>query len=673
MSLRVLGMGDGQEAARVFAHGRGIEPCLLDSLPEVTRQISRSESPVLISLGGGIRFRDMAALMRRVTQQGVSCGFLDTWRSAFEAERHAAELVSWSSHLPPGCTLWLQDSDLSEMHGRYDDVNLLDVQADPAQSLLLSQRRILGLASHSNGVDAPLGQSLLCGLLAWSKSPPLTRYLPCGFGGPCRGLRMSEDGVWRNPNLIEPSQLIGDVLILGVCDGVLMADGRFDPAGGLLNGLLKPGSIRQVITTYKHWPMDEASLLAACLIADSGTPLGEIVLMLNRAYLDRASSNGDPPWLLIGDPSSCVTTDAPLPRPSLSSALDRGRAGVADGGTAGPDRVVLVDGSPETAEERLWISPVAAGSLVVWLRDDVRTGMTASVVPAAEDPAHQTLRRIWSSGGRLTALHSLLDQAHSAPGNFHYDRSLSGRVGPVVERLQLLSSSEGSPVRLSGRRADITAIAETEAASWALLHDGLQTAVIELAMNSASFRDCLATPTRVGAWTEGSCPYCGLSTSASRYGSPRFAATRRVVFCDRCQLISDSDDDTDGGHLHGPDRVLPGVPATYEAVMDRWPARGIQEFRGALIIRQLLPTLNDVSPCAGLSASPVRQDLTLTWTPSPELAPGGYNLTAALLIDASPVLLRRPIIVAEPPDHEAVQPAASYPRPAPSVAGQQSP
>ncbi|MFE9881673.1 hypothetical protein [Streptomyces sp. NPDC005784] len=639
MNLTVAGLPGGAAAAKVFAAARGREAKIVTDVPELLAELDRAPGAVVLALGADIDFRALAEIVRHAHRAGVPIGLIDGWRGTAAAEDHARELAHWTAALRPGVTAWLEESPLVAMHGGYGSLDLLDVAAADPGPLLRSERRITGITSHSNGIDSPLGHALLCGLRE-AEGEALTPYLPCAAGGPCRGAKPGPDGTLGRPRLIAPRELPGDVLVLGICDGVLPAHARFDQRGSILRGLLRPGTVRQVITTYKHWPLDEAAFLAACLLADRGTPLGEVVDMLNAAYLADPATNDDPPWVLVGDP----TTVLALGDTELDEIL-AGPSGVLRTPDALADRVVLVD---DRDDAPLWAAPVRGSAFGVWLHATAeRHEHPVRVETLHTNEDHRAIRRVWTSGTRLAFTDRVFrDAAASMSGRFEYPVALAEHVGATVERLRASEPMVAVRTTLSGWSDDLVALAAAESSGWAALHETLEEAFLRLSLDATPdlerFYGASAVPAPP---TEIRCPYCASRASLTQRHVLATGARRTVAHCDRCAAISDTDAALELAWLDGPGTVTPGEPVEYRVRLDRWPDNGVGAMTGRITLRQLAPTVYDVGPRALMVDADVRRDLVLHWTPPRTLAPGFYNLGAPVVLDGTLCTLRRPLTV----------------------------
>lgn len=641
MNLIVAGLPGGAAAAKVFAAARGKDATIVADVPELLAELNHAPGGMVLSLGSDVDFHALAEIVRNAHHAGVPVGLIDGWRGTAAAEDHAHDLADWTATHRPGAAAWLQVSPLTSMHGTYGSLDLLDAAAKDPDPLLRSERRITGISTHSNGIDSPLGHAVLCGLREAEGETP-TPYLPCAAGGPCRAAKPGPDGTLEQPRLIAPRELPGDVLILGVCDGVLPARSRFDQRGGVLRGLLRPGAVRQVITTYKHWRQDEAAFLAACLLADRGMPLGEVVMMLNAAYLaDPTTVDDDPPWLLVGDPTTVLDGGDAAPDTTLA-----GSSGVLRTDTAA-DRVVLVDGRDDAP---LWVAPVRGNALTTWLHaGPERHEHPVRVESVHTNEEHRTIRRVWTSGVRLAFTDRLFrDAAAAMPDRFGYPAALADQVGPTVERLCRWGTMTTGGAGLSGWYEDLAALAAAESSGWAALHEAVQAAFLRLSLDCtpelASLYGVRMAP---GPMTEVRCPYCASRTSLVQHHVLATGTSRTVAHCDRCADLSDTDADLGLVWLDGPGTVTPGEPVEYRVRLGHWPEDGIGAMTGQITLRQLAPTTYDVGPCTRMVDVGVRRDLVLHWTPPRTLAPGFYNLGAAVVVDGGLCALRRPLTVRE--------------------------
>ena len=614
-----------------------------ESVQAICEHLRRSRDPVLLSLGDGITTEDLASLTRAAHQNQVPTGFIDGWRGQEAAIRHAASLALWRSRRPSGCDVWIQPPHLEEMQGTFGDVRIGGNGLPPPDPDHRGAR-VLGLLKHGNGIDGRCGDEVLCGLLDAADDLPLVNYFPCGSGGECIRLpTLRLEGTAGR--LRASSSLPGDVIIMAMCYGMLASDAVFDPRGGMVRGLIDASDVRQVLTTFHTLQPDVSALIGACLLADRGMPLGNLLRLLNNAA-EVIRPYDSPPWLLLGDPTVRLPWDGPLFDPPES--IDESLAGIMSVAGDEADRVVLTD-TDEPGEARIWAAAIPGNPLVTWCRDPVpaATKVSLRVVRPSQDASQLTLRRIWSSGDRLEFTHEFLQLAAANeyyPG-FEYPPSTQAATAATISRIRSMAACVTSG--LAGPAKDIDALAGAESQAWALLSTELLNLLVGFFQEGGSTIDHIYR--EAGAHSvEGivtPCPYCRSEASVETVSMRPQLSPRQNTICIRCTVISDADTHLGTGYLAGPDEVRAGEEAHYVFGFTGQDKPGVHHGR-ASVLMQSIPGVTEKVTAITFTAT-VGSDIAadLTWRVPAELTPGRYFLLAPMIIDGGITVLRRPIVI----------------------------
>jgi hypothetical protein len=646
---------EGLRAAELFAVGRALPVHVATTVDDLCARIATDPRPKLLSLGSGCTVRDLSRIVATATAAGVACGFIDGSRGLEAAEAHAAALLDWTPVRPSGVVTWLDSrySALGDMDGRYGELEMLGVDAKNLSRLVSAPQRVLGIVTHGNGIDAQLAGATLCGLLDRPHGHELRNYYPCGYGGACKRVIRQPDGSYHTPQQISASVLPGDVIVWGTCNGVLSADSPFDPHGGMVQALLRPDDLRQVLTTYKPLQPDESALLAACLLAEAGMPLGEVVSMLNRAHLAQPGTYDDPPWLLLGDPTAVlpaaggVVADHP-------SAIGHRTHGIARTDDASADRLLQVSGSAEVvASTRLWTAPVPGNPYVVWLRDgDETVPLDVRVTAASTDADFGSVARIWGSGRRLAFTDEFFRDIAASPraDRDYYPSTVAEAVSHATTRMRSLEGITLSGESFSGWSEDLAALAADERWAWSTLHTMVYAVFRDyvtqwgrtVQISQGNLSGALADHSAGGATT---CGYCGSRAAVDRLRMRSGASARSVVRCDRCMVVSDADHEIGAIWLDGPEAVTPGVPATYRIRLDQWPSGGVELMTGTLVLQRPIDPADTPASTSMATPGHDRQDLIVDWTPPADLDPGVYDVYGLALIDGAVALAKRQLVV----------------------------
>jgi hypothetical protein len=196
--------------------------------------------------------------------------------------------------------------------------DVLGRAADPSEvrRALAAGAGVLSLASHSDGVDAFLGDQTLCPMDELAVSPGTTAMPECQITRFCHRHKVPYDDAQTSDLLVRPRDIRARIFIFQVCSGLLLQGAIVDPAWSLAYRLLRNPCIGAVVTPWEYIfsEASEVHLIAADLLA--GRSIGEAVGRFvdsdrGRALRQRLCVLGDPglrlPAQAQRDVDDCVT------------------------------------------------------------------------------------------------------------------------------------------------------------------------------------------------------------------------------------------------------------------------------------------------------------------------------------------------------------------------------
>ena len=245
----VIGMADGVAAAKEFASATGRGFVGVENAAALLHELSRDYASVTLSGGSSITSRDLVAVTGAASRRCQAIGFIPGWAPK-QAERFAEKMVRYRWRQDSSTLLWSHAGVGRLEEGNFGTIEYLGRDADVFQRLTVP-RHAAFLVTHGNGIDAPVGRSVMCSALTPKLGSPLHDYLPCGYpGGPCFRSRL-ERGVLVDPHRIRPQDVAADVLMWSACYGVLTADAMFDPARSLAVDFVASPWVGALLSTYK--------------------------------------------------------------------------------------------------------------------------------------------------------------------------------------------------------------------------------------------------------------------------------------------------------------------------------------------------------------------------------------------------------------------------------------
>ena len=201
-----------------------------------------------------------------------------------------------------------------------------ETEADVLRRVLAGGADVLILRTHSDGVDAFLGDRLtLCALMGNSTDPVEDDRRPlCQTIERCFRHQIPLQEAFESARLLDPDRIAARVLVAATCWTCLAHDGVLDPNLGLLRRLLRNTDVHTVIAAPGMGAFSYDLMAALCEGLRSGKPLGSVVASVNR--LDEARTGGVR-LSLFGDPRQRFHSEPK--RAMVSAARDRRAGGAA--------------------------------------------------------------------------------------------------------------------------------------------------------------------------------------------------------------------------------------------------------------------------------------------------------------------------------------------------------
>lgn len=178
------------------------------------------------------------------------------------------------------------------------------------RELFTSNRGVLAIATHSDGVDGGLGGHILCPMDRPRGDADLARAPRCATTGECHRLRRPVAEVIGSDDVVHPDALAMPILVWGACFGVMAPDGPVDPAWGVLDRLLANPKIGVIVTAWEASFVLPPLVLALVSALEAGLTIGEAVGQLNRSPAAVARRFR---LCVVGDPRVRATLRASVP------------------------------------------------------------------------------------------------------------------------------------------------------------------------------------------------------------------------------------------------------------------------------------------------------------------------------------------------------------------------
>lgn len=402
------------------------------------------------------------------------------------------------------------------------------------EPLLASYRRraeVMAFRTHGSESCAKGGAgTVLCGLELGEAptAPAASGALACAHGHACP----------RGPHPVALKHFATDVLMLGTCNGLRLADSLNDPRFNFALSFVEGDGLAYVSSVFSSSGGDAASVAFLAAMADGAT-VGAATTLINalihHAGLER------PAYAALGDPSHRVGARA-LPAPVVLDALPaRCRLG-----TAHTAELRLRDPALVAAARTGSVSFATEGAGVLGFHrveaaDDGDTLVlrllafpeplgTVRVAAVDRTALRGRARRALGSLDRWLELWRLAGLDRDDPAGFADLRAGEEDVRGVVARGLAQAGLDGTGVTALGRRVDI-AEALAEAAGEAAVD-----ALVPQLQGSFWLPNLYAPEQRLERGEPVPCPSCGLSALRREMSHAVTEATRIVVVCPRCGI-----------------------------------------------------------------------------------------------------------------------------------------
>jgi hypothetical protein len=393
------------------------------------------------------------------------------------------------------------------------------------------------IGAHGNEIHLDYLDRVLCGRVPINDEGKTDARFDCGIDCP-------------HVNRMEADRIRARAVLLVSCDG-------FTPSGGLapndfsLLFRLLDGPAASILAPYKHIQANESLIVMVEALARSGYSLGEIASAINTR--GNRHMLADPAFLVLGDPETCVGL-GPVPErhsPEIVETsrglLIRARCGRAQCALAlslpvwaaeSPLAVLPVDNALRS-EDLLFAIGVRPGGdrveLVLFGERPLPEGLFefALVDAAKADPSVIAEKARQLDGCRLfdAILDSTEPTALTAQSLRELLRAAIAFPRPIENVLGQSRVLHLLPLIRSRMTAMQMALADA-------LFEALAEQRLWISQKYAALFACV---TRAGAHLDGDCPHCSNHVTAWLYEDPLTSlASRHVLICDRCGIISDA-------------------------------------------------------------------------------------------------------------------------------------
>jgi hypothetical protein len=275
----VLGVGgpDAEDAARLYARLTGRR---LASAAEVASR------PAVVVLAGGPPQPDMLEQLYDPAHPGDAPGLV--WGRTRAELLHNVKLAAAAAHLqrPADPRIAFVNPEAPRPMVRERGRVFAGGQAAPAEirALFADGRGATAIVTHSDGIDAGLGQSLLlCAVDKPRHDADRGRAPRCITTGTCHRLHRPVAEVLHSDAVMHPDDIAAPILVWGACFGVMAPDGAMDPAWGLADRFLANPRIGVVVTAWEVSYVVPPLVLALLQALEAGASVGEAVAWINRS------------------------------------------------------------------------------------------------------------------------------------------------------------------------------------------------------------------------------------------------------------------------------------------------------------------------------------------------------------------------------------------------------
>jgi hypothetical protein len=576
----VIGVRDGLAAARKFAQHTGRRLVAFDDLDALIRSeifstlTAGRPRTCLLSPGGRFPTARLQECVEASARCGLALGFIAGWTDDAAGKEHVATLLNYD-RVGSGGGLFL--GGLSPLSGKSGGVEVLRTKDPQIASRLAEGAAILGLVTHGNGIDAPVGDEVMCSMVGDVDIPSSAAVglpsLPCRHGGPCIRASHTLQG-FVDPPRFDPARIRADVLIWCTCWGIMGSDAVFDPYASLARQLLTGGGVGALLTSFRGAPPEGFAVLLAAHLLMRGATLGEALIALNS----QAGDDFQPRWVLLGDPAARVAAPGPAPAEPVTADRTTFTMDVEPGLFSVPinDEVTTITaGSADGAlsPRSFAVRPIRGANCAI--------GILLSQDPLSIDfrvwsrtdpaPAVMTLRSIWSSAANLRFAADFFRLAERAGYTTRAaDPGLATALEDQADRgYSAMAVSDVDGV-LSGSHSLLRAEARNEARRWMGLNARIHEILVLCTRYFGGRLDriygghALRQPSLVSQ----ECRYCGTRLHSELLSPPTPGGLRLVMQCARCRVVTDSPQYLGGAWLDGDETVYAGSVARFTLSFD---------------------------------------------------------------------------------------------------------
>lgn len=185
--------------------------------------------------------------------------------------------------------------------------------ASEIRRVLEGPSSVLTIVTHADGIDASLGELVLC-----TTDRPATgdRRPGCVDSGYCHRLRTQIEDAHRSGQLVAPELVQARVLVFGVCWGLMTQPAMVAPRWSLGARLIQSSTIGAIATAWRAIPLHPQHVYDLAGDLARGKPIGEAVARHNADPRTIALGND---LCILGDPA-VVACDQPGPALTFSIA-----------------------------------------------------------------------------------------------------------------------------------------------------------------------------------------------------------------------------------------------------------------------------------------------------------------------------------------------------------------
>lgn len=657
----VFAMADGLKAGKKFAEASSRRLVVADSLSGILEGIDPSLAKAyLISAGSALTSEDLATLTAKAVSLGCSMGFVGGWGGPDSGLRHVEKMLSYRWTAPTGTLLW-SSTGFNQVGSASPNALQIIAPDDPTLiERLAVPRRFVGLFSHSNGIDGPLGPSVLCSIVESKAALDGRAFFPCGSGGPCVRGHQIGDKV-EPPSRVSPTAIAGDVVLWYSCWGLLTAEAIFDPARSIAQDFLNSRWAGALLTTYRSVMPEGCELLTMLFAVDLlalGMSIGEICLQLNR--LCPLDSDADYPWVLLGDPlvrfpairsPSALILRAGVP---TQVALTPGTVRILDLESDGTFLLTAQVSTERQSNNKTLCLGQLPGTPKVICACIGEKALECSITayPKESPPAaYRILNSIWHSIPQLAFTQSFVRhlRTNARAAKVKFPAELEEQISERLAAQLKITASSNLLSLLSGSEDSLLIRAGAEGRAWYDLHTRLLDFLVSYCESvGALLSYTYATDCRLAkkVLLKDRCPYCHMRLEASFFDVPLTGLRRKTIWCYRCAMISDTSDDVDRLWLIGPDEVDPGTAVTYTIDLRLVSKIEWGHYQAKITIEYVPWKLDIEHELAEFSlAAEDRAEVPLIIRLPHSVPPGIYFLIGAVAAHGDIWVCRRPLLI----------------------------